>query len=251
MAKRLKRILKKNSGRDAQGHVSVRHQGGRQKRFLREIDFARDKRGVQGRVESIEYDPNRTGKIALVIYSDGDRRYIVAAEGLKVGDIIEAGQTAPIRPGNSLPLSQIPVGTNIHNIEIRPGKGGQIVRGNGSFAVIQGKEEVYIIIKLPSGELRRFSHDSYATVGSVAKFEKGRLGLAGRSRRLGIRPRVRGTAMHPAAHPHGGGEGRSPEGMPPKTPWGKPARGVKTRKHKKYSDYLIVKRRKIGYGSPN
>lgn len=248
--KKLKRILPKNSGRGAGGQISVRHQGGRQKRFLREIDFTRDKRGIQAVVEMIEYDPNRTTNIALVLYKDGERKYILASEELKKGDIIEASANAPISPGNSLPLSQIPVGTNIHNIEIRPGKGGQIVRGSGSFAVVQGREENKIIIKLPSGELRRFDPMAWATVGQVAKVSKGRLGLAGRKRRMGIRPRVRGVAMHPAAHPHGGGEGRSPEGMNPKTPWGKPAKGVKTRRHNKYSDDLIISRRKIGYGAP-
>lgn len=249
--KSLKKIIVKHSGRDTKGRVAVRHQGGQQKRFMRIVDLARDKRGVRGRVETIEYDPNRTANLALVLYTDGERRYIIAAEGLSVGDIIESGPTAPIRPGNALPLIQIPVGTNIHNIEIRPGKGAQIVRGAGSFAVVQGREEHNIIIKLPSGELRRFEPDAYATVGQVGRVPKEKLRLAGRRRRMGIRPRVRGTAMHPAAHPHGGGEGRSPEGMPPKTPWGKPARGVKTRRPNKYSDGLIIKRRRIGYGSAN
>lgn len=247
--KKLKKILKKHSGRGAKGQVSVRHQGGRQKRFLREIDFSRLKHGISAVVETIEYDPNRTTNIARVLYKDGERKYILAAEGLAKGDIIETGPTAPVKPGNALPLLQIPVGTNIHNIEIKPGKGGQTVRGSGSFAVVQGKEEDKVILKLPSGELRRFEPQAYATIGQVAKVSKGRLGLAGRKRRMGVRPRVRGTAMHPGAHPHGGGEGRSGEGMNPKTPWGKPAKGVKTRRHKKYSDQLIVKRRRIGYGS--
>jgi large subunit ribosomal protein L2 len=247
--RKLKKILAKHSGRDTKGRVAVRHQGGRQKRFMRVIDFARDKRGVKARVESIEYDPNRTANLALVLYTDGDRRYILAAEGLQVGDIIEAGPTAPLKPSNALPLSQIPVGSSIHNIEIRIGKGGQVVRGAGSFAVVQGREETKIIIKLPSGELRRFEPEAYASFGQVGRVPKEKLRLAGRTRRMGIRPRVRGTAMHPAAHPHGGGEGRSPEGMPPKTPWGKPARGVKTRRPNKYSDELIIKRKRIGYGS--
>lgn len=247
--KKLKSILAKHSGRDAKGHVAVRHQGGRQKRFLREIDFKRLKRGVQGRVVALEYDPNRTSNLALVLYKDGEWKYILAAEGMVKGDSIEAGPTAPIKPGNALPLIQIPVGTQVHNLEIRVGKGAQIVRGAGSFAVVQGREEKHVIIKLPSGELRRFDPDAYATVGQVARVPKVKLRLAGRMRRLGVRPRVRGTAMHPAAHPHGGGEGRSPEGMPPKTPWGKQARGVKTRRKRKYSDKTIIKRRRIGYGS--
>lgn len=246
--KKMKSILPKRSGRDSQGHVSVRHQGGRQKRFLREIDFARKKR-VPGIVETIEYDPNRTARIALVVYADGERGYILAPEGLSIGGKIEAGPDAALRSGNSLPLSLIPVGTIIHNIEVRPGKGGQIVRSSGTGAVIQGKENGFALIKLPSGEIRRFHQDAYATIGQVIKSGRGRLGKAGRSRLLGIRPRVRGTAMHPGAHPHGGGEGRSGEGMPPKTPWGKPARGVKTRRRKKYSNKLIVKRRRIGYGA--
>lgn len=245
----LMRILPNKSGRGVGGRISVRHQGGRHKRFLRTIDFIRSDKKVAGRVEAIEYDPNRTANIALVLYSDGERRYILSPEGLKVGDRVEAGPTVAIKPGNALPLDQIPVGTNIHNIEIRPGMGGQIVRGAGSFAVLHGKEENFILIKLPSGEIRRFEKEAYATVGQVGRVELGNLRTAGRRRRMGIRPTVRGTAMHPAAHPHGGGEGRSPEGMPPKTPWGKPARGVKTRRRKKYSNKYIISRKKIGYGA--
>lgn len=231
------------------GHVAVRHQGGRQKRFLRKIDFARSKKGIGAAVESIEYDPNRTAKIAKLLYEDGERGYILAVEGLSIGDRVEAGLDAPVRPGNALPLGLIPVGTIVHNIEIKPGKGGQIVRSSGAGAVIQGKESETVIVKLPSGEIKKFDREAYATVGQTVKVEKERLERAGRTRRMGIRPRVRGTAMHPAAHPHGGGEGRSGEGMPPKTPWGKPARGVKTRKPKKYSDSLIAQKRKIGYGA--
>lgn len=247
--KGLKTILPKRSGRDSQGHVAVRHQGGRHKRFLREIDFSRAKHGIKARVLAVEYDPNRTANIALLLYKDGEKRYILAPEGLKQGDVVESGPLASIRPGNALPLEQIPVGTNIHNIEVRPGRGGQMVRGTGSFAVVQGKEEGWVIIKLPSGEIRKFYPQSYATIGQVGKIEQEILGKAGRMRHFGVRPRVRGTAMHPAAHPHGGGEGRSGEGMPPKTPWGKPARGVKTRKRHKYSNRVILKRRRIGYGS--
>lgn len=248
--KKLKSILLKNSGRDSQGHVSVRHQGGRQKRFLREIDFARSKRGVNAVVEAIEYDPNRTASVALLLYKDGDRRYILAPEGLATGDIVEAGPDVSIKVGNALPLNLIPVGTIVHNLELVPGKGGQIIRSSGSGAVIQGKEDKYVVVKLPSGEIRRFLENAYATVGQVIKIEREKLRRAGRRRRMGIRPRVRGTAMHPAAHPHGGGEGRSGEGMStPKTPWGKPARGVKTRKRKKYSNVFIAQKRKIGYGA--
>lgn len=247
--KRLKRILAKRSGRDSKGHIAVRHQGGRQKRFLREIDFVRSKRGIPAVVEAVEYDPNRTARIALLLYGDGERRYILGPEGLSVGDRVEAGPGAPIKPGNALPLGLIPVGTLVHNIQIKPGKGGQIIRSSGVSAVVAGKEDGLVLVKLPSGEIRKFDENAYATVGQVAKVPRERLGKAGRKRLRGIRPRVRGTAMHPAAHPHGGGEGRSPEGMPPKTPWGRPARGVKTRRPKKYSDRFIVQRRRIGYGS--
>ncbi|MDO8503647.1 MAG: 50S ribosomal protein L2 [bacterium] len=242
--KKLKRILPKQSGRDVQGHIAVRHQGGRHKRFLREIDFVRRK-AVSSRVEAIEYDPNRTAKIALLLYKDGSRSYILAPEGLKVGDTVQSGAEAPIKIGNALPLSGIPVGTNIHNIGIKPNKGGQIVRSAGSFAVVQGKEEGSVLIKMPSGEIRRFRTDVYATVGQVGKIEKVNLRTAGAMRRRGIRPRVRGVAQHPDSHPHGGGEGRSGIGMPsPKTPWGKKARGVRTRRKRKYSRKLIIQRRK-------
>lgn len=243
--RKLKRILPKHSGRDSQGHIAVRHQGGRQKRFMRVVDFVRQKRGIEGRVESIEYDPNRNAKVALVLYPDGERRYLLAALGVKVGSGLISGEIASPKPGNSLPLNRIPVGTEIFNIEITPGKGGQLVRSGQSSAVIQGREEAFVLVKLPSGEIRRFVGDCYATVGQVSGEPKEKLGLAGRKRRLGIRPRVRGVAMHPAAHPHGGGEGRSGVGMPsPKTPWGKKARGVRTRRRNKYSDRLVVTRRK-------
>jgi large subunit ribosomal protein L2 len=248
--RKLKTILAKHSGRGASGKISVRHQGGRHKRFLRLVDFARDKRNTKGRVEAIEYDPNRTANLALVVYLDGQRRYVLAPEGLAVGDQIEAGEMAALKPGNALPLELIPVGTNIHNIEIKSGKGGQIIRSAGSFAVIQGREEDGVVVKLPSGELRKFIRGTYATIGQVARVPRPNRRKAGTTRRMGIRPRVRGVAMHPAAHPHGGGEGRSGEGMPmPKTPWGKAARGVKTRRKRKYSDRFIVKRRTEGYGA--
>ena len=239
------KLLKKKSGRDSKGHVSVRHQGGRHKRFLREIDFKRKKIGVEAKVEVLEYDPNRTAKIAQLVYRDGKREYILAPEGLRVGDVVEAGVGVGIRGGNSLPLGQIPVGTSVHNLEVGSGKGGQIVRASGAVAVVQGREEGSVIVKLPSGEVRRFDPMARATVGEVAKSERERLGKAGKSRWRGVRPRVRGVAMHPGAHPHGGGEGRSGVGMPgPKTPWGKKARGVKTRVKRKYSDSLIIEKRK-------
>lgn len=246
--KKLKRILPKKSGRDVSGKITVRHHGGRQKRFLREIDFKRNKKDVWGQVEEIGYDPNRNADIALVCYIDGERRYILAPFGLKEGQKIIASEAAPLEAGNALPLGKIPVGSQIHNIEIRPGKGGQMVRGAGAAAVVQGKEEGYILVKLPSSEIRRFKPEAYATLGQVGRVEARteRIGKAGRKRRMGKRPTVRGTAQHPGAHPHGGGEGRSGVGMKyPKTPYGKPAVG-KTRKKKKYSDKLIVKRRKPG-----
>lgn len=242
---KLQRILPKNSGRGAGGRVSVRHQGGREKRFLREIDFLRNKKEIVARVESLEYDPNRTARIALLLYSDGERRYILAPEGLSVGDKVKAGEDVPVKPGNNMPLSSIPIGTPVHNLEIKPGKGGQVVRGAGAVAMIQGKEGGFVLVKLPSGEVHKFLGNAWGTVGQVAKVQTPNRGRAGKTRHMGIRPRVRGVAMHPAAHPHGGGEGRSGIGMPgPKTPWGKPARGVKTRKRKKYSNNLIIQRRK-------
>ncbi len=246
--KKLKTILPKNSGRDASGRVSVRHQGGRQKRFLRKIDFKRDKRDIWGKVEEIAYDPNRNAHIALILYVDGERRYILAPADLKVEQKIIASESAPLEVGCALPLSKIPVGSQIHNIEIRPGKGGQIVRGAGAAAIIHGKEEKYVLVKLPSSEIRRFLPEVYATLGQVgnAEIRTERIGKAGRKRRMGIRPTVRGTAQHPGSHPHGGGEGRSGVGMKhPKTVYGKAAVG-KTRKRKKYSDKLIVKKRKPG-----
>lgn len=244
--RKLKRILPKNAGRDSRGHVSVRHQGGRHKRLLRKIDFMRDKREMTGKVEKIEYDPNRAALLALVVYHDGERRYILSPLGLKVGDRISAGDSAPPTIGNALPIARIPIGTQVHNIEMRLGKGGQLVRAAGGAAFVQSREDSLVVIKLPSGEIRKIDGRSYATVGQVGRIEHKteKLGKAGRSRRMGIRPTVRGTAMHPGAHPHGGGEGRTGEGMPPKTPWGKPARGVKTRKRGKYSDKFIISRRK-------
>jgi large subunit ribosomal protein L2 len=245
--KRLKRILPKKSGRSG-GTISVRHQGGRHKRFLRIIDFKRDKKEVWGRVEAVEYDPNRKADIALVCYEDGDRRYLLAPAGLKEGQKVIASEAAPIEVGNALPLSKIPVGTQINNIEITPGKGGQLVKSAGAAAIVHGKEEGWVLVKLPSGEIRRFKPNAWATIGQVGKgyLRTERIGKAGRKRNMGIRPTVRGTAQHPGSHPHGGGEGRSGVGMKhPKTPYGKPAVG-KTRRKRKYSDKLIIKKRKPG-----
>jgi large subunit ribosomal protein L2 len=245
--RRLKRILPKNSGR-SKGKVTVRHQGGRHKRFLRVIDFKREKRDIWGKVEVIEYDPNRNAEIALIIYEDGERRYIIAPSTLEVGKKIITSEVAPIEIGNALPLGKIPVGNQVHCIEIKPGKGAQMVKSAGTVATVHGKEEKFVLIKLPSGEIRRFLPEAYATIGQIGKIEARtrNLGKAGRKRNMGIRPTVRGTAMHPNAHPHGGGEGRSSVGLKyPKTPWGKPAVG-NTRNKKKYSNNLIVKRRKLG-----
>lgn len=245
--KNLKRILAKRSGR-SYGSVTVRHQGGRSKRFLREIDFIRNKKDVWGRVISIEYDPNRNVDIALVLYTDGERRYILAPDGLTEGKQVISSDSAPIESGNALSLEKIPVGTLIHNIEIRPGLGGQLVKSAGSAATLQGKEGEWVLVKLPSGEIRKFNPRSYATIGQLGRVEeKGeRIGSAGRKRRMGIRPTVRGVAMHPHAHPHGGGEGRSHVGMKyQKTVYGRRAVG-KTRSKKKYSDSLIVHGRKEG-----
>ncbi len=237
--------LKKRAGRNNQGRITVRHRGGGAKRNLRIIDFKRDKFGVPGRVAAIEYDPNRSARIALIYYADGDKRYILAPLGLDVGNVIKAGSDAEIKPGNNLLLKLIPSGTQIHNIELQKGKGGQLVRSAGMAAQIVAKEGQYALIRLPSGETRRVHSDCSATIGQVGNVEHQgiKLGKAGRKRWLGWRPTVRGSAMSPRDHPHGGGEGRSPIGMPgPKTPWGKPALGYKTRK-RKASDKMIVKRR--------
>ena len=237
--------IRKKAGRNSRGVVSVRHRGGGNKRMLRIIDFKRDKNGVPGKVVSIEYDPNRTARIALINYSDGEKRYIVAPVGLSIGQTIETGPQAEIKPGNTLPLSSIPSGTMIHNIELEPGKGGQLVRSAGVSAQLLDKEGKYAMVRLPSGEVRRFLSNCTATIGQIGNIEhRGfKSGKAGRTRWMGRRPVVRGSAMTPRDHPHGGGEGRAPRGMAPKTKWGKPALGVKTR-GKKPSDRLIVRRRK-------
>lgn len=237
--------LKKRAGRNNQGRVTVRHRGKGAKRQLRLIDFKRDKMSVPGRVAAIEYDPNRSARIALIFYADGEKRYILAPVGLEVGDTIMAGNEAEIKPGNALPLRQMPTGTLIHNIELQRGRGGQIVRSAGTSAQLMVKEGEYALIRLPSSEIRRVRSECFATIGQVGNVDHQNinLGKAGRKRWMGWRPTVRGSAMTPRDHPHGGGEGRSPIGLPgPKTPWGKPALGYKTRQPKA-SDRMIVKRR--------
>jgi len=239
--------LKKSGGRNAQGRITVRFRGGGVKRKYRIIDFKRDKDGIPGKVAAIEYDPNRTANIALIHYVDGEKRYILAPNGLKVGDVIESGENVDIKVGNALPLRNIPVGTTVHNIELVPGKGGQLARSAGAVAQLMGKEGKYATLRLPSGEFRMVLLDCRATIGQVGNLdhENVTLGKAGRSRHLGRRPSVRGSAMNPVDHPHGGGEGRAPIGRPtPVTPWGKPTLGYKTRKKNKKSDKYIIRRRK-------
>ncbi len=240
--------LKKQAGRNNRGIITVRHRGGGAKRKLRVLDFKRDKADVPGRVAAIEYDPNRSARIALIYYADGDKRYILAPIGLNIGDTVVSGPDAEVKPGNALPLKSIPSGTFIHNIEMEKGKGGQMVRSAGTAAQLIVREGDYALIRMPSGEMRRVRGDCMATIGQVgnADHQGIALGKAGRKRLMGWRPDVRGSAMTPRDHPHGGGEGRCPIGMPgPKTPWGKPALGYRTRSRKpKASDRLIVKRRK-------
>jgi large subunit ribosomal protein L2 len=244
--RRLTRPLRKSGGRDHQGTVSIRHRGGGHKRHLRLIDFKRDKFDIPAKVAAVEYDPNRSARIALLHYADGEKRYIIAPLELKVGDTVQASRKEiDIRAGNALPIANIPVGTLIHNIEIQPGKGGQIARSAGMAAQLLGKEGDYAQVRLPSGEVRLIRQTCMATIGVVGNLDHSnvKLGKAGRKRHLGVRPTVRGTAMSPRDHPHGGGEGRQPVGKPgPRSPWGKPTRGFKTRRNKK-SDQFIVKRR--------
>ena len=243
--KSLLTTIKKNSGRNNQGKITVRHQGGGVKRKYRIIDFKRNKLNVPGKVASIEYDPNRTANIALINYADGEKRYIIAPKGLEVGAVIESGENTDIKVGNALPIMNIPVGTMIHNIELRPGKGGELARSAGTSAQILGRENDYVMIRLSSGEQRKVLGTCMATIGVVGNEDSSlvKIGKAGRSRHLGIRPTVRGSVMNPNDHPHGGGEGRAPVGRKaPMTPWGKPALGLKTRK-KKQSDKFIVRRR--------
>jgi len=244
--KKLKIIKKKSGGRDAKGHISVRHIGGGHKRFIRLIDFKRDKKGVLAKVSAIEYDPNRSAEIALLFYADGEKRYILAPDGLKIGDEIVAGEKVEIKIGNSLPLINVPIGMPIHNLELVPGKGGQSVRSAGSAAFVLAKGEKYAVVKLPSGEQRQFFLQCFATLGQVGRISHRNepYGSAGRKRRMGIRPTVRGVVQHPGSHPHGGGEGKSGIGMPsPKSPWSKKTLGKRTRKSVKYSDKHIIKRK--------
>ncbi len=244
--KSLLKAKNKKSGRNNQGRITVRHQGGGAKQKYRVIDFKRNKHDVEGTVASIEYDPNRSANIALINYADGEKRYIIAPKGLKVGMKIVSGENVDIKVGNALPIMNIPVGTVIHNIEMRPGKGAQIARSAGQSAQILGREERYVLVRLSSGETRKILGTCMATIGEVGNedYSLVRLGKAGRTRHMGIRPTVRGSVMNPNDHPHGGGEGRAPVGRKqPMTPWGKPALGYKTRKNKKSSNKLIVTRR--------
>ncbi len=236
---------KSKAGRNFRGKVTVRHRGSGEKRNLRIIDFKRDKFEIPGKVAAIEYDPNRSARIALIHYADGEKRYIIAPIGLNVGDTIMSGSNAEIKPGNSMPMKNMPTGIEIHNIEVQKGRGGQLVRSAGGAAQLMVKEGEYVLLRLPSGEIRRIHSDCIATIGQIGNLEHQAIsyGKAGRKRHMGWRPTVRGSAMSPRDHPHGGGEGRSPIGMPgPKTPWGKPALGYKTRKPKA-SDKMIIKRR--------
>ena len=238
--------LKKTAGRNNQGKITVRHHGGGSRRKYRIIDFKRNKVDIPATVKSIEYDPNRTANIALICYADGEKTYILAPNGLKVGDVLMNGENAEVKVGNCLPLSAIPVGTEIHNIELYPGKGGQLVRAAGNTAQLMAKEGKYATLRLPSGEMRLVPLVCRATIGTVGNIEHGlvNIGKAGRKRNMGIRPTVRGSVMNPNDHPHGGGEGRAPVGRPgPCTPWGKPALGLKTRKKNKKSNKLIIRRR--------
>jgi large subunit ribosomal protein L2 len=238
--------LKKHSGRNNQGRLTVRHRGGGNKRFYRKIDFKRNKFGVPARVAAVEYDPNRSANIALLFYKDGEKRYILAPLGLKVGDEVQSGPDAPIRVGNALPLDNMPLGTEVHNIELYAGRGGQLVRSAGTTAQLMAKYNNYAQLRMPSGEFRLVRVECMATIGQVGNVdhENVRIGKAGRSRHMGRRPTVRGSVMNPADHPHGGGEGRAPIGGQPKTPWGKPTLGYRTRKNKDTDKYIVRRRRK-------
>ena len=246
--KRLLLTKKQRAGRNAQGRITVRHRGGGHKRRIRIIDFKRDKDGVPGRVAAIEYDPGRSARIALVFYADGDKRYILAPDGLRVDATVVASAAAPVAVGNTLPLSQLPPGTQVHNVELQPGRGGQLGRSAGTSIQLMAREAGWALLRMPSGEMRQVAESCRATVGSVGNTEHGliKLGKAGRKRHRGRRPEVRGSAMNPVDHPHGGGEGKAPVGMPgPKTPWGKPALGYRTRNNKR-TDRFIVRRRTRG-----
>jgi large subunit ribosomal protein L2 len=238
---------KRTSGRNMYGRITVRHRGGGHRRHIRQVDFKRNKHGIPARVAAIEYDPNRTARIALLHYVDGEKRYIIAPLDLRVDDMVESGPQAEIRPGNSLPIANIPVGTLIHNIELKEGRGGQLVRAAGGSAQLLAKEDDYAQVRLPSGEVRLIRQACYATIGQVGNLDNSniKLGKAGRKRHMGIRPTVRGSAMSPRDHPHGGGEGRSPIGLPgPKSPWGKPTLGKKTRRNKSTEKYIVHHRGK-------
>ncbi len=239
--------LRKSGGRNAQGRITVRHRGGGNRRFIRLVDFKRDKHNIPAKVAAIEYDPNRTARLALLHYADGEKRYILAPLDVKVGDTLMSGKDAEIRPGNALPLANIPVGTLIHNIEVKEGRGGQMVRSAGGSAQLLAKEGDFAQIRMPSGEVRLIRQTCYATIGQIGNLDHSnvKLGKAGRKRHLGIRPTVRGSAMTPRDHPHGGGEGRQPIGLPgPKSPWGKPTLGYKTRRNKKTDQYIVRRRSK-------
>jgi len=239
--------LQKHGGRNVYGRVTVRHQGGGERRYVRLVDFKREKHGIPAKVAAIEYDPGRTARLALLFYADGEKRYIIAPVGIKVGDTLVSGPNVEIRLGNCLPIANIPVGTMVHNIEIKPGKGGQMVRSAGGAAQLLAKEGEFAQIRMPSGEVRLIHQVCYATIGQVGNLEHSniKLGKAGRSRHLGIRPGVRGSAMTPRDHPHGGGEGRQPIGKPgPRSPWGKPTLGYKTRKNKQTDKYIVRRRSK-------
>jgi large subunit ribosomal protein L2 len=239
--------LRKSGGRNAHGRVTVRHRGGGHRRYVRVVDFKRDKHDIPAKVAAIEYDPNRTARLALLFYADGEKRYIIAPVDLKVGDTVVAGSGAEIRSGNALPISSIPVGTLIHNVEVQEGRGGQLVRSAGGSAQLLAKEGDFAQIRMPSGEVRLIRQTCYATIGQVGNLDHGnvKLGKAGRKRHLGVRPTVRGSAMTPRDHPHGGGEGRQPIGLPgPKSPWGKPTLGYKTRRNKKTDQYIVRRRSK-------
>lgn len=239
--------LQKSGGRNMFGRITVRHRGGGNRRHIRLVDFKRDKHGIPAKVKAIHYDPNRTARLALLYYADGEKRYILAPVDLKINDTVVSGSSAEVRIGNCLPISNIPVGTMVHNIEIKEGKGGQMVRSAGAAAQLLAKEGDYAQVRLPSGEVRLIRQDCYATIGQVGNLEHSniKLGKAGRKRHMGIRPTVRGTAMSPRDHPHGGGEGRQPIGMPgPKTPWGRPAAGYKTRRNKLTNQFIIRRRGK-------
>jgi len=244
--KKLTEPLRRSGGRNNKGRLTIRHRGGGHKRRYRIIDFKRDKRGIPAKVTAVEYDPNRSANIALLVYADGEKRYILSPDKLVVGDTVQAGENLEIQPGNAMALTEMPLGTVVHNIELKPGKGGQLARGAGAGAQVMAKEDAFVLLRLPSGEMRLFHKQCFATIGHVGNIDYSKvvLGKAGRKRWLGRRPHVRGVVMNPVDHPMGGGEGRSSGGRHPCSPWGQPSKGFKTRSKKKASDRLIVERRK-------